>query len=399
MLTSLLPGLRELRAPLAAGYLWLTAAWLGFGSLSKSGHGLVGFISKGVDHLSAPERVAVLTFCAYLVGSISEQLFSDALRFWPHIVLVALSVRDVQRPIVVLARLLRPLTLPPFEWLMGPHNDPLLFSGTGGRALREYVDEAVRKLDGRLGGSNVLLSDIISAETGVTGFAFTDGDEFLVDQVAKSVPGLRVKLAGTSETRQVGLDLDRHRAEAEFRISIAPPVLAVGIAAAARATGFYVAILVTAAIIVSLLLYRQGVRRMSAENGDVAESLLQGTIASPFVERLARRVDAAAADSEEHNHDLRDQAVLRELIPMLRACNQCPPTAEVLESVGRVAALVWEASKTLPYFQSPFGDRIAEELFKYLSEPLEMRGRLAAVYGLTSTPLSAAVSASDTTAA
>jgi hypothetical protein len=31
MLTNVLPGLRELRAPLAAGYLWLLFAWLVWG--------------------------------------------------------------------------------------------------------------------------------------------------------------------------------------------------------------------------------------------------------------------------------------------------------------------------------------------------------------------------------
>jgi hypothetical protein len=37
MITGLLPGLRELRAPLAAGYLWLVVAWLWFrrGSLAQ----------------------------------------------------------------------------------------------------------------------------------------------------------------------------------------------------------------------------------------------------------------------------------------------------------------------------------------------------------------------------
>jgi hypothetical protein len=33
MLASLLPGLRDLRAPLAAGYLWLAAGWLYFAPL------------------------------------------------------------------------------------------------------------------------------------------------------------------------------------------------------------------------------------------------------------------------------------------------------------------------------------------------------------------------------
>jgi hypothetical protein len=38
MLMNLLPGLRELRAPLVSGYLWLISAWLLLGHLASAFH-------------------------------------------------------------------------------------------------------------------------------------------------------------------------------------------------------------------------------------------------------------------------------------------------------------------------------------------------------------------------
>jgi hypothetical protein len=74
MLTSILPGLRDLRGPLTAGYLWLLAAWIAFGdvmphSRPQSGEqpvqavfDLAGFFGKGAV-------VAAVTFTAYLLGA------------------------------------------------------------------------------------------------------------------------------------------------------------------------------------------------------------------------------------------------------------------------------------------------------------------------------------------
>ena len=75
MLTSLLPGLRQLRAPLAAGYLWLIAIWLIWSHPARAGmwggwqalrdvRGQVSPLGKGV----------ALTFAAYVVGILTAPL-------------------------------------------------------------------------------------------------------------------------------------------------------------------------------------------------------------------------------------------------------------------------------------------------------------------------------------
>src|SRR5437763_5068975 len=79
MLASLLPALRDLRAPLAAGYLWLFAGWLvlepHYASWDKSGGPLASTIQ--LSHQLTPAGLGVaVSFVAYLIGSLSQSAFS-----------------------------------------------------------------------------------------------------------------------------------------------------------------------------------------------------------------------------------------------------------------------------------------------------------------------------------
>ena len=72
MLANVLPGLRDVRAPLAAGYIWLLALYLAVEpSVPKKPHG----IWASLDHLrhmvSLVATGLAVSFVAYLVGSIA----------------------------------------------------------------------------------------------------------------------------------------------------------------------------------------------------------------------------------------------------------------------------------------------------------------------------------------
>ena len=73
MLMNLLPGLRDLRAPLAAGYLWLIGLWLllvdAVPSRSKA-TGVVAHVYTLTHDLGHGVVLAAISFAAYLVGSI-----------------------------------------------------------------------------------------------------------------------------------------------------------------------------------------------------------------------------------------------------------------------------------------------------------------------------------------
>lgn len=75
---NLLPGLRELRAPLAAGYLWLATLWLGLNhaglvpTTRPVGNGEIAKVWALGGTLGRTVLLAALTFAAYLVGSFLE---------------------------------------------------------------------------------------------------------------------------------------------------------------------------------------------------------------------------------------------------------------------------------------------------------------------------------------
>lgn len=75
---NLLPGLRELRAPLAAGYLWLIWTWLCLSELGwipskrPAGDDLVARVWDIGEGIGKAALFAILTFLAYLIGTFFE---------------------------------------------------------------------------------------------------------------------------------------------------------------------------------------------------------------------------------------------------------------------------------------------------------------------------------------
>ncbi len=82
-LGSLLPGLREVRAPLAAGYLWLLALWLFYGGDNPDRSDARGLIERlyELEGLVSEIGLAVaVSFLAYLVGTLTEWGTTAAMR-------------------------------------------------------------------------------------------------------------------------------------------------------------------------------------------------------------------------------------------------------------------------------------------------------------------------------
>jgi hypothetical protein len=75
---NILPGFRELRAPLAAGYMWLITAWLWLDHFQlipmsrPAGNGWLAHLWSIGIALRIGTLLAILTFVAYLIGSFLE---------------------------------------------------------------------------------------------------------------------------------------------------------------------------------------------------------------------------------------------------------------------------------------------------------------------------------------
>jgi hypothetical protein len=80
LLTELLPGARQLRAPLAVGYLWLLVAWINIPRLPSGFNGspLVHRAASDLHHMSPVLIVVGISFFAYLVGLFFE-VFDEAM--------------------------------------------------------------------------------------------------------------------------------------------------------------------------------------------------------------------------------------------------------------------------------------------------------------------------------
>ena len=84
MITSLLPGLRDLRTPLAAGYLWLLSAWLvlrdEIDMWKHDDRGIAADLVSTLDGLGPGGRVVAISFLAYIIGSLSLAAVDEFIR-------------------------------------------------------------------------------------------------------------------------------------------------------------------------------------------------------------------------------------------------------------------------------------------------------------------------------
>jgi hypothetical protein len=86
VLTNILPGLRELRAPLAAGYLWVVFIWLIAEPripAAPEAEGMARRILELTNDLDVVGGGVALGFVAYLVGAVSQTALDPVLRLIP----------------------------------------------------------------------------------------------------------------------------------------------------------------------------------------------------------------------------------------------------------------------------------------------------------------------------
>jgi hypothetical protein len=79
MFAQFLPGFREIRGPLASGFLWLLLGWLVVHSSIAEAHGEIAEVKELGGKLGATPLTAVASFVAYLLGSLSEDVFGRLL--------------------------------------------------------------------------------------------------------------------------------------------------------------------------------------------------------------------------------------------------------------------------------------------------------------------------------
>jgi hypothetical protein len=301
MLATLLPGLRELRAPLAAGYLWLVSAWFILAPKISSSI----WNTKGVwqdayrlgEFFGRPGILVAATFTAYVIGILTERL--ARLLVWP----VGL-VRDAVLPggrtygilqDAVLDTLVRRYhESQEFRTAVRQHLDVATLAGifvnlprfwSGDLATAKALEEAMKR--------EASLDDPVVSETTEEVLAnaarrdnelrtvlyFTINLRYYADSLNENLYLIPARLVGKEQ--EIYERWDRLRAESEFRLSIAPPLAAMAIILANRLNPLWLLLIVPSAYLTF-----QGFAREEAATAQLAESIRAGRVASAVLEDI-----------------------------------------------------------------------------------------------------------------
>lgn len=248
MIASLLPGLRDLRAPLISGYVWLALVLVAF-------EGRVPSFSRAPDAL--------------------EPLLEGRPKAWPIVLAIAVTV---------IAYLVGSLAIELIRGVASLVTSPPLFGAPGGRlspvghadvegAVADRVLEIRRRLE------------TAALEPGEAGVA----PEPEAAAVKTELPALRTRLLG-SEDAIVG-EVDRLQTEAELRIAMFFPAVATCIALGVRFSAWWGLL----AIGLVAVLY-QGYRRHVEAGDRLASALRLGKADAPLLTAFERSANTALAD-------------------------------------------------------------------------------------------------------
>jgi hypothetical protein len=293
---SLLPGLRDVRAPLAAGYLWLVVVWVVFEPAvpeRAAADGVMASLYRAGDVLSVLGLGIALSFAAYLLGSLSTSILTPLLR-----------------------------GLFPLAW----HVESDRFGRTAPRVPLSPQGRAALNQVVRSGREQLTFSLALSG-TDVDGFLETQPDA--TPQVepsprrpvwrrapqrdrrrpAVAVGGMQPQdrvarregilarvvlrdLDVVATTRLLGRDqelysaVDRQRAEVEFRLAVIPPLLVLVISLGARSDPWLLWLLVPLGAILAWGLFDSAVRSEREANEILLDSIADRRVQSPTLERL-----------------------------------------------------------------------------------------------------------------
>lgn len=281
VLASLLPGLRGLRAPLSAGYLWLVAAWLAFADViprpGQTKTGLVNDIYYLGEAAGTTVALAATTFVAYLVGLLSLLATATAVPM----------VRGLRRRQMLFGRLRPGVAVP---------------SAVGRHALREAVldqlNERYEKKDDdlarRLEDTRVVCGELrpmtdVDARRALLAVRFDV--ESYAHAAEEELTLLPLRLLGMATEREVYGEFDQLRAEAEFRAAVALPLTAVIGVLAWRGNPW--ALL---AILVPILLFIDAVHSASAAADVLAEAVRARGLTSTALNRVREQPLRERAD-------------------------------------------------------------------------------------------------------
>jgi hypothetical protein len=314
LFSSLIPGVREVRAPLAAGYLWLVCAWLLLEPHAPSAEDdrIYGRMAELADAVGPIGRALAISVVAYLIGSLLQMWIRRVwIRFDKDLDAVGIDEHerlfeeirgegwvgkirggDRSRGVGAILEIADPLRKAPLE-------DPYLRGAPLIQAVREIAEREL------IGSYRQLQVAVRSIERTAEDKATCDFEmnasipvvllrlerDGVLSQIEFVVPHflpsrdllsqmhlLETRLLEVAEN--TGAQIERLRAETDFRLAIAPPlVLLVLILAIGVGTGWIFA------LVVPFALAMQGVDLAQRRSEELLDALRART-QTPEMERI-----------------------------------------------------------------------------------------------------------------
>lgn len=314
MLSRVLPGLREFRTPLSAGLTLMFAVWVAIGDqLAGKGepfHGFSDRLREASETLGDPSVGAVLVFVGYLVGAVATRISPPR---WLEQAVHAAG-RPSSRELMAnhgeqLPRIQRWSAWPKLaRWLRD--DDPRTASAS---LLDDLITERIRRAE-RAGIEIDWLTNLPGLEYYTTGlaheFALEPGGtrnaysdfnvgllvETLADNVIRELPAIENELL--IEKEPLFDRYDRIRSEAEFRIGMTLPIAAVGIALGVRVSSWCIGLL-----LISSVLFVQGLRRFYAGRAIIWQALSQQLVTSEVLEVFDAAITLEESRSRERPNE------------------------------------------------------------------------------------------------
>jgi hypothetical protein len=352
MLANLLPGIREVRAPLAAGYLWLLTLWVALEPVLPDERGATGVVEslyRLADGLSSVGVGVAVSFAAYLVGSLSISLFGLPLGKWHGRRDLSAQARDA---LAELARATR-TELERILSISGVDVEQLLDES---RVVAEVVKPGGNPKIRYRGRRRRLLPRPRGPRGGPGGAQPRD---FEAEQEGRIAFAVTRELDVIATTRLLGRDqelysaIDRLRAETEFRRAIVPPIVFGGLTVGLRVPGpwWLLVGVVTTALAVGLIVDSIALQRRV--NDLLLDVLTDNRVQSPTLERLRSRALAITgrtrADDVEQSVSTLAAAIWR-TVKRLEAVGSSEPSQadEALKDATRAQTMLTEVKQFLP---------------------------------------------------
>ncbi|GAB2447599.1 hypothetical protein HD599_001633 [Conyzicola lurida] len=271
MLASLLPGFRDLRVPLATGFLWLVVVWLAtypvIPTLDEAS-GLAEEVYRILGALGPAALVAVLSFVAYIIGVLLVRPGTAIVQFLLRVVptsgrrlSMASSIESRQLARKVALNMVRAgVSLPPELSEMQPYVER--------RGMREESDLSENELVSRIAAT-------------------------LTTQMYMEISLVATRLL--ADSRDLFDRYDRAEAEAAFRFGVALPLVAISALLPWRLDldGWGFAVIIAVGFLVAGALILEGTRKQIESNDAIFQAVFSDKADFPSIE--AARTDIAQA--------------------------------------------------------------------------------------------------------